>query len=232
MNIVEKLLETHIFVYFDKEHFNLYDFISNYYKNKNLLGNYFNLQNVKYNKWGNYELFDKGDFSGKFNIIFTLYLSNISSIEVINLFHTRLRTFTNMYEISILDNNDSKNMFRNKNIKLNIFCKFNEYNLTQFINYYSLNYESIPDDILKQFITSSFQFKQIMENIPDKDINIINQRNEKSIVITVKISTQDYHEQLSVHSDVLGDIGFTYVSVPNNEYGLKIGNYNFFKFIY
>ena len=119
---------------------------------------------------------------------------------------------------------------------LDIFYSYMQKNIC---NYYNIVFfllteqvSFIPDNILKQFITSSYQFKQIMNDIPDKNINIINQKHERSIMVTVKILTQDYHEHLSVHGNVLGDIGFTYVSNSDNEHDLKIGNYNFFKFRY
>ena len=123
---IDNLIEDNIFKFFDGHNLDLYNFLSNYYSKKESLNEFFNLQNIKYNKWGDYELKQNSEHYGKFNIILTLFLTNVSSIEIVNLFYNKLKNFKNMYDIAVTDNYNDNNLFSNKNIKLNIYCSFNE----------------------------------------------------------------------------------------------------------
>jgi hypothetical protein len=234
---LRRLLDTHIFDYFNDDNLNLYKFLANYYENKDMLNQYFNLQNIKYNKWGDYKLYyGENKCYGKFNIILTMFLTDITSIEVINLFYQKLKNFNNMYEIGITDNYNKNDLFCNKNIRLNIFCKFDELKLKELINFYSQYNEIIPDNILNQFINSSLEFKQILNEVKvdekNQGINFINLRDDRTLLGLIRIQNESYVEHFQKYNNIFNDVGFITIDTPFNEFKLKMGNYNYIKFIY
>ena len=149
---IDNLIEDNIFKFFDGHNLDLYNFLSNYYSKKESLNDFFNLQNIKYNKWGDYELKQNSEYYGKFNIILTLFLTNVSSIEIVNLFYNKLKKFKNMYDIAVTDNYSDNNLFSNKNIKLNIYCSFNELKIKNLAQFYSKRMDFFPDTIIKVII--------------------------------------------------------------------------------
>ena len=204
---IDNLIEDNIFKFFDGSNLDLYNFLKNYYSKKGSLNDFFNLQNVKYNKWGDYELNQNSEYSGKFNIILTLFLTNVSSIEIVNL-------------------------FSNKNIKLNIYCSFNELNIKNLSRFYSKRADFFPDNIFIHLIKLSLEYKNIIKNLDIDDIFFINILEERNLLGLIKVSNTSYEEILKKYEHIFDEIGLLSIDNPHNLYKLKIGHYNFIKIKY
>lgn len=229
---IDNLIEDNIFKFFKDNNLDLYNFLSNYYSKKDILNKYFNLQNVKYNKWGNYKIEENTEYTGKFNIILTLFLTDVSSIEIINLFYNKLKNFKNMYEMSITDNHNSNGLFNNKNIKLNIYCTFNEYNITNLSLFYSKRVNFFPDTIYIHLIKLSLEYKNLLKDLNIDDIFFINIQDERNLLGLIKIENDKYDDALKKYSNIFYEIGVLSIDNPYNLYKLKIGNYNYVKIKY
>ena len=229
---IDNLIEDNIFKFFDGSNLDLYNFLSNYYSKKESLNEFFNLQNVKYNKWGDYELNQNSEYSGKFNIILTLFLTNVSSIEIVNLFYNKLKNFKNMYDMSITDNYSNNKLFSNKNIKLNIYCSFNELNIKNLSRFYSKRADFFPDNIFIHLIKLSLEYKNIIKNLDIDDIFFINILEERNLLGLIKVSNTSYEEILKTYEHIFDEIGLLSIDNPHNLYKLKIGHYNFIKIKY
>ena len=229
---IDNLIEDNIFKFFDGSNLDLYNFLSNYYSKKESLNEFFNLQNVKYNKWGDYELNQNSEYSGKFNIILTLFLTNVSSIEIVNLFYNKLKNFKNMYDMAITDNYSNNKLFSNKNIKLNIYCSFNELNIKNLSRFYSKRADFFPDNIFIHLIKLSLEYKNIIKNLDIDDIFFINILEERNLLGLIKVSNTSYEEILKKYEHIFDEIGLLSIDNPHNLYKLKIGHYNFIKIKY
>lgn len=229
---IDNLIEDNIFKFFDGSNLDLYNFLSNYYSKKESLNEFFNLQNIKYNKWGDYELNQTSEYYGKFNIILTLFLTNVSSLEIVNLFYNKLKNFKNMYDIAVTDNYNDNNLFSNKNIKLNIYCSFNELKIKNLAHFYAKRMDFFPDTIFIQLLKLSLEYKNIIKGLDIDDIFFINIQDERNLLGLIKVSNNSYEENLKKYENIFDEIGLLSIDNPYNLYKLKIGHYNYMKIKY
>jgi hypothetical protein len=230
---IENLIDDNIFKFFKDTNLDLYNFLSNYYYKQEELGKYFNLQNIKYNKWGDYKIEENSsEYTGKFNVNLTLFFTNVCSLEIINLFHNKLKNFKNMYEMTVTNSTTKNSLFSSKNIKLNIYCSFNEYKISKLTEFYSKRVDFFPENIFINLIKLSLEYKNIISDLNINDIFFINIQEERNLLGLIKIENDNYGEKLKNYNNVFGDIGIISIDNPHNIYKLKIGNYNYVKIKY
>ena len=137
-----------------------------------------------------------------------------------------------MYDMSITDNYSNNKLFSNKNIKLNIYCSFNELNIKNLSRFYSKRADFFPDNIFIHLIKLSLEYKNIIKNFDIDDIFFINILEERNLLGLIKVSNTSYEEILKTYEYIFDEIGLLSIDNPHNLYKLKIGHYNFIKIKY